>query len=299
MLRSASGASALGWAQDRTAWCFLAPAVLVYCVFLVYPMLSSLWISLFKWDGMSAEMKFVGGENYWRIFFEDEVSRKALWNNLLWTLAALVLPTSFGLGLALALDTKLKGVVIFRTIFYGPGVLPLVAVGLIWSWMYNPHFGAVNTILKMMDLRHLTRGWLSSYDTALAATFVTYLWSHVGFPMVLYLAGLQAIPRDLYEAASLDGATAWQRFRHVTLPGLKETHVIVLSLAVIHALKVFDLIYTMTYGGPGRETQVLGTWMYFQSFQYYNAGYGAAIAWVITAIILVIAIPYIRHMTKN
>ena len=117
--------------------------------------------------------------------------------------------------------------------------------------------------------------------------------------MVLYLAGLQSIPRELYEAATIDGAGAWQRFRHVTLPGLRETHVIVLSLAVIHALKVFDLIYTMTYGGPGRETQVLGTWMYFQSFQYYNAGYGAAIAWVITAIILVIAIPYIRRMTRN
>jgi len=278
---------------------FLAPALFFYCVFLVYPMLASLWISLFKWDGMSATKTFVGIDNYRRIFFEDEVSRKALWNNLVWTASALVLPTALGLVLALALDTKIKGIVFFRTIFYGPGVLPLVAVGLIWSWMYNPHFGAVNTALKMMDLRHLTRGWLSSYDTALAATFVTYLWSHVGFPMVLYLAGLQAIPRDLYEAAAMDGANAWQRFVHVTLPGLKETHVIVLSLAVIHALKVFDLIYTMTYGGPGRETQVLGTWMYFQTFQYYNAGYGAAIAWVICAIILVIAVPYIRHMTKT
>lgn len=293
------GAGAGFWSQTATAWAFLSPALFFYCVFLVYPMMESLWISLFKWDGMAATKAFVGLDNYRRVFFEDEVAQRALWNNLVWTLAALVFPTALGLALAMALDTKLKGVVVFRTIFYGPGVLPLVAVGLIWAWMYNPHFGAVNTVLKLMDMRHLTRGWLSRYETAFWATFITYLWSHVGFPMVLYLAGLQAIPKELYEAAEMDGAGAWRRFVHVTLPGLKEAHVIVLSLAVIHALKVFDLIYTMTYGGPGQSTQVLGTWMYFQSFQYYNAGYGAAIAWVISAIILVIAIPYIRHQTKN
>lgn len=298
-MMSMRSAAVGGWSQTTTAWAFLAPALFFYGVFLVYPMLDSLWISLFKWDGMSAEMSFIGLDNYRRLFFEDEVAQRALSNNLIWTLSALVIPTALGLAFALALDNKLKGVVVFRTIFYGPGVLPLVAVGLIWAWMYNPHFGAVNTVLKLMDLRHLTRGWLSRYETALWATFITYIWSHVGFPMVLYLAGLQAIPKELYEAAEMDGASAWQRFVYVTLPGLKEAHVIVLSLAVIHALKVFDLIYTMTYGGPGQSTQVLGTWMYFQSFQYYNAGYGAAIAWVICAIILIIAIPYIRHQTKN
>jgi raffinose/stachyose/melibiose transport system permease protein len=150
-----------------------------------------------------------------------------------------------------------------------------------------------------VGLGWLARGWLSEYETALAATFLTQVWSHVGFPMILYLAGLQAIPRDYYEAARLDGANAWQSFRHVTLPGLTETHVIVLSLAVIQSFKVFDIIYTMTYGGPGRSTQVLGTWMYFQTFQYYNAGYGAALAWVISLIVLVIAIPYIRRMSRN
>jgi raffinose/stachyose/melibiose transport system permease protein len=288
-----------GHAEILTPYLFLLPALFFYGVFLVYPMLWSLYVSLFQWDGLSADMTFVGLGNYGRILFEDEVALAALWNNVLWTVGTLVVPTGTGLALALALNRGLYGSVVFRTIFYSPSVLPLVAVGLIWSWMYNPHFGAVNLALKSVGLGWLARGWLSEYETALAATFLTQVWSHVGFPMILYLAGLQAIPRDYYEAARLDGANAWQSFRHVTLPGLTETHVIVLSLAVIQSFKVFDIIYTMTYGGPGRSTQVLGTWMYFQTFQYYNAGYGAALAWVISLIVLVIAIPYIRRMSRN
>jgi raffinose/stachyose/melibiose transport system permease protein len=286
-------------AQSLTPYLFLLPALFFYGVFLVYPMLWSLYVSLFQWDGLSRDMVFVGLGNYARILFEDEVAQGALWNNILWTVGTLVVPTGIGLALALALNRRLRGSVIFRTIFYSPAVLPLVVVGLIWSWMYNPHFGGVNLALKAVGLDWLARGWLSDYDTALAATFVTQVWSHAGFPMILYLAGLQAIPKEYYEAARLDGANAWQSFRHVTLPGLAETHVIVLSLAVIQSFKVFDIIYTMTYGGPGRSTQVLGTWMYFQTFQYYNAGYGAALAWLIAVIVLVIAIPYIRRMSHN
>ena len=282
-----------------TPFLFLLPALFFYVVFLVYPMLSSLYVSFFRWDGLSEDKIFVGLNNYMEIFTTDEVAIRSLWNNVLWTVGTLIVPTGIGLALALALNRGLYGTVVFRTIFYGPAVLPLVAVGLIWSWMYNPNFGMVNIVLKTVGLGWLSRGWLSDYDTALAATFVTQVWSHVGFPMILYLAGLQAIPKEYYEAAKLDGASAWDSFRHVTLPGLAETHIIVLSLAVIQAFKVFDIIYTMTYGGPGRSTQVLGTWMYFQTFQYYNVGYGAALAWVIALIVLVIAIPYIRRMSRS
>jgi len=278
---------------------FLAPAILIYSGFLVYPMLVSFYTSFFDWDGMAANMNFVGLKNYLDIFFNDEVARVALLNNIFWTLGCLVVPTGFGLLLALALNRGLKGTLALRTIFYAPAVLPLVAVGLIWSWMYNPNFGAINLILKSVGLRGLAGAWLSGYDTAFPSTFATYVWASVGFPMILYLAGLQSISREYYEAARIDGANGFQSFWHVTLPGLRESHVVVLSLAVIGGFKVFDLIYTMTYGGPGRVTQVLGTWMYFQSFQYYHAGYGAALAWLIAAIILVIAIPYIRRMSRD
>ena len=278
---------------------FLLPALSVYVLFLVVPALSTLWASLHDWDGLSAQWQFVGLNNYFQLLFDDAVARAALWNTVLWTLASLLLPTSLGLALALALDRRLPGTALLRTVFYCPGVLPMVAVGLIWSWMYNPHFGALNVLLRAVGLGVLTRGWLSDYATAFAAVFVTATWAGVGLPMVLYLAGLQGIPAEHHEAAKIDGASAWQDFRHVTMPGLVETHVVVLSLSVIGAVRAFDLIYTMTYGGPGRATQVLGTWMYFQTFQYYHVGYGAAIAWVIAALTLAVSIPYIRRMSRT
>jgi raffinose/stachyose/melibiose transport system permease protein len=285
--------------RKMAPWLFLAPALIIYTGFLVGPMLSTLYISFFDWDGLSAEMTFVGLANYIGILFEDEVSQMALRNNLLWTAGAVTIPTIIGLLLAVGLNQLTVVNKLMRTLYYMPAVLPLISVGLIWGWLYNPHFGAINVFLKSAGLGWLAGGWLSSYEMALPATFITYVWSHVGFPMMLYLAGLQSIPQEQYEAARIDGASRWHVFRYVTLPGLKETHVIVLSLAVINGFKVFDLIYTMTYGGPGRSTHVLGTWMYFQSFQYYEAGYGAAISWVIAAIVLVVAIPYIRRMSRD
>jgi raffinose/stachyose/melibiose transport system permease protein len=285
--------------RKLTPWLFLAPALFFYTGFLVGPMLFTLYTSFFQWDGLSADMIFVGLGNYMHILFEDEVSQLALRNNLWWTAGAVTIPTAIGLLLAIGLNSMSVVNKFMRTLYYMPAVLPLISVGLIWGWMYNPHFGAINVFLKGAGLGSLAGGWLSSYEMALPATFITYVWSHVGFPMMLYLAGLQAIPSEQYEAARIDGANRWHSFRYITLPGLAETHVIVLSLAVINGFRVFDLIYTMTYGGPGRSTHVLGTWMYFQTFQYYEAGYGAALAWVIAAIVLVMAIPYIRRMSRD
>ena len=148
----------------------------------------------------------------------------------------------------------------------------------IWGWLYNPDQGAVNEFLRLIGLDSLAQPWLGQNSTALAAVMVPAIWLRTGFPMLLYLAALQTIPRELYESARTDGATAWQQFRHVTFPNLRGAHYIVIALSVIESFKVFDLIYAMTYGGPGRATQVLGTWMYFQVFQYYHAGYGTAIA---------------------
>ncbi|MCC5973082.1 MAG: sugar ABC transporter permease [Rubellimicrobium sp.] len=298
--RSAAAERARRFAAIRP-WLFLAPALLVYGGFLVLPMLFTLYTSFYSWDGISplANMTWVGLENYVRAFTADTVARRAFVNNLFWTAGAVIIPTIIGLFLAIALNGVAAVNRALRTIYYAPAVLPLVAVGLIWGWMYNPNFGAVNLFLREIGLGHWAGGWLSSHTMALPATFITFVWSSVGFPMILYLAGLQTIPRELYEAARIDGASRWHCFRFITLPGLVETHVIVLSLAVINGFKVFDLIYTMTYGGPGRSTHVLGTWMYFQAFQFHNAGYGAALAWIIAAIVLVVAVPYIRRMSRS
>lgn len=279
-------------------WLFALPALVVYAVFLCWPAVQSLWLSFTSWDGLSAERPFVGLDNYVRIV-EDRTARLALVNNFLWAIVTIVVPVALGLALAVALHGSARAKPLLRTVFYMPAVLPLVAVATIWGWLFQPSGGAVNETLEMLGLGALAQPWLGQDSTALWAAMVPAIWVRTGFPMLLYLAALQTIPRELYESARTDGATAWQQFRHVTFPNLRGAHYIVIALSVIESFKVFDLIYAMTYGGPGRSTQVLGTWMYFNVFQYYEAGYGTAIAVVITLIALAVGIPYVRSQTRE
>jgi raffinose/stachyose/melibiose transport system permease protein len=197
------------------------------------------------------------------------------------------------------LNQRLPGTVIFRTCLYAPGVLPLVAVGVIWSWLYNPHFGFFNELLRAVGLDSLTQAWLGDPGTAVYWLLIASTWERVGFSMIFYLAGLQSIPQQLLEAAEIDGASGFKRFWYITLPLLREVHVIVLALQVIASFKTFDIIYTLTGGGPGRSTQVLATWMYFNAFQYHHKGLGAALAWVISAIAMGVTFPYIRIMSRR
>ncbi len=277
---------------------FMLPALVIYSVFVVYPMFDSLSISFTNWDGLSPTSSFVGFKNYQHIF-NDPVAITAFENNLSWTAVTLVVPTILGLLLALGLNRRFPGRTLYRSIFYAPGILPLVGVAGLWSWMYDPNVGLINTFLRTIHLGGLAQPWLGSPSLALPSVMAAAVWQSLGFPMVLYLAGLQSIPEEQFEAARVDGANAWQRFWHITLPWLTETHIIVVTLGVIGSFKVFDLIYAMTYGGPGQATQVLASWMYFNTFQFYHAGYGSALAWVIALISLVVTIPYLRVMTRR
>ena len=280
------------------AWGFAAPALLAYFAFLVYPALSSLWFSFTDWDGLSATYNVVGLQNY-RDMASDPVVAQAAVNNLVWAVVTVVVPVVLGLVLAVSLNGKVRGKPILRLIFYTPAVLPLVSVASIWGWLYNPQYGAINAFLRSAGLDSLAQPWLGQDSTALGATMVAAIWLRVGFPMLLYLAALQGIGQDLYEAATVDGASRWQRFWHITMPGLRPAHYVVIALSVIDSFKVFDLIYAMTYGGPGTATQVMGTWMYFNVFQYNQAGYGTAIAVVITVVAVAVSIPYVRSQTKE
>ena len=281
-----------------TPYLFLLPALVIYCIFLVYPMFDSLAISFTNWDGLAPTRKFVGLNNYRRIF-NDPVAVTAFQNNLEWTAVMVVVPTILGLLLALGVNRRFPGATIFRSIFYAPGILPLVGVAALWAWLYDPNVGLINTFLRNAGLGRLAQQWLGLPDTALPSVMAASVWQGIGFPMVLYLAGLQSIPDEQYEAARVDGAGTWQRFWYITLPWLKETHIIVITLGVIGSFKAFDLIYAMTYGGPGQATQVLASWMYFNTFQYYHAGYGSALAWAILILSLSVTIPYIRIITRR
>lgn len=277
---------------------FLLPALAIYVVFMIYPMIDSFIVSLYQWDGLSPEWTFIGLTNYIE-FFKDTVSLLVFKNTLIWTGFSLLVPVSLGLVLAVALNKAIPGRIAFRSIFYSPAILPLVSVGIIWAWIYNPMFGAVNEFLTLIGLPSLTHGWLAEPQTALYSVIVTAIWQSAGFPMLLFLAGLQGIPKELYEAAEIDGAGKFQCFGYITIPSLRETFIIVISLIVFNSLKVFDLVYIMTWGGPGYTTQVLGTWMYFNTFLYHHAGYGLAIAWIMTFIALLITFPYIRIMSRR
>ena len=280
------------------AWLFALPALAVYVVFLVYPSVTSLFFSLTDWDGLSPSYNIVGLQNYVDMT-KDPVIATALKNNAIWTVVTLSVPLVIGLALAILLNGKVRGKPILRLIFYTPAVLPLVSIASIWGWLYDPQYGAINEFLRLIGLGQLAQPWLGQDSTALAAIMVPAIWLRTGFPMLLYLAALQGISQEMYEAATVDGATKSQQFWHITMPSLKPAHYIVIALSLIDSFKVFDMIYAMTYGGPGTATQVMGTWMYVNVFQYYQAGYGTAIAVVVTVIAIVVSIPYVLSQTKE
>ena len=280
-------------------WAFLAPALVIYSIVVVYPMVYSAYLSLFRWDGVAPKKIFVGFQNYVTLLTRNEVFWVALKNNAIWLLAALLVPTSIGLGLALVLNSRFRGSHIFRSIFYFPAVLSLAVVGLIWTWIYHPDLGLANQLLDALGLKILRQNWLSDPQIAIYPVILAATWNAVGLPMLLFLAGLQTIPPEMHEAAKVEGAGPIRRFLYVTFPLLRETTLIVLAITSINALKAYDIVYAMTNGGPANRTQLLSTWMYFLTYNYNEVGLGTAIAVVLFSLTLIFAIPYIRMMTRK
>lgn len=276
---------------------FLAPAVLIYIAFLVAPMVTSFWYSLTNWSGAGAQ-HYVGLKNYTALF-SDPVTLGALKNTLLWAVVMVTVPTIAGLLIANLLRGKgwWKGPA--QAIVYLPAVLPMIGVAILWGWIYNPQFGFLNSLLSDVGLGSLSVDWLGSTTTVIPALLVAGVWVSVGFPVVLYTSGLGNIPSELYDSARVDGGGRWVLFRHITVPGLRQMHIIIIALEVIAALQVFAIVYALTAGGPGNVSQVLGTWMYYNIFSFHRVGYGSAIGWVLAAMALVVTIPYVLWMTRG
>ena len=278
---------------------FLLPAFILYAVYILYSIVNGLYMSFFRWDGASPTKVFVGLKNYIELFTADQVFMLALRNTAIWTVLNLIFPILLGLGLAVALNQNLKGRSVFRTLFYLPAVIAMIAVATMWEWMYNPSFGIINELLKWAHLETLILPWLGSPKTALYSVFAAYIWVATGPNMILFLAGLQGVPASLIEAAKVDGANVRQVFWHVTLPSIRRTLVIVLTLTIINSLKSFDLIYGMTFGGPAQSTQVLASWSYFQIFNYRYYGKGLAVAMVLLVITLLVIVPYLLWAARD
>ncbi|WP_407692783.1 carbohydrate ABC transporter permease [Rhizobium herbae] len=277
----------------------LAPALIVYLLFAVYPMIDVIRMSFSSWNGLSPQAKFVGVANYRAILTQDPVFWGALWNTLIWTTAAVIVPNLIAFGVALALNQNIPGRSSLRIIFYLPVIIASIAVATIWKWMYDPFFGLFNGLLTSWGLSGWIMDWLGDKKIALWSVFVAHLWQSVGFSMVLFLAGLQSVSTTLIEAARIDGAGRWGVFRYVTLPALVPTITVVIVLSLINSLKAFDIVYGMTGGGPAQSTQMLAMWAYTQSMQLGVFGRGAAVSVVLLLITLVVVIPYMRWMFKR
>ena len=220
----------------------------------------------------------------------DPAFWQALRNNLLWTLFSVTVPVAFGLLLAALLATReLPLRAPFRVVLFLPQVLALVVVGLIWSWMFNPYYGPINQTLRVIGLSALALPWLGDYLLALPALLVANAWHYYGFCMVIFLAAIQGIDESLYDAAKVDGAGAWQRFRFVTMPGLRHAFTVVVLIMMIDSFKVFDLVRVTTNGGPGESTLVLSLLLYKKVFFADDVGYGAAVAVVNTLLIITLS----------
>jgi ABC-type sugar transport system permease subunit len=252
---------------------------------------------LTKWDGLSDPI-FINFRNFERLF-GDPVFYVSLGNNLKWVISFITIPVVIGLALAMALNRAIPGSRFFKASFYSPMVLSLVVCGLIWSWMYHPADGLINSVLRAIGLGSLAQGWLSDKGLVMWAIIVVAIWRQVGYVMILYLAGLQGVDPGLVDASKVDGCTAWQTFRHVIFPLLAPVTVIVVVISVIDSLRAFDLVSVMTRGGPYNSSSVLANFMYIEAFNNYKMGYGASISVILFLISLVFIFVYLWRVLQT
>jgi multiple sugar transport system permease protein len=260
----------------------LVPTAIILGLFSIYPIVYSGYLSLIEWDGLSAEKPFVWFENYTRLWNAGSLGN-SIKVTLIYAAGVTAGSLAFGLLSAVLLNQAVRGLTIYRTIFFLPVVTATVAVAVVWKLLLDPGSGYVNVILR--DLGVIAPSWLRDPTWAMPAVILVGIWKRLGFNMVVYLAGLQAVPREVQEAAEVDGAGPFAVFRNITLPLLAPTTLLLAILSVIDAFLVFDQIYIMTGGGPIGTTEVLGLLLYRQAFEYFDLGGASAIGWVMFALI--------------
>jgi ABC-type sugar transport system permease subunit len=271
---------------------WVIPAFCVLFVFTHLPILLESVLGLFAANGLSPP-KFIGLQNYLEVLSDQDIWA-AIEHNVIYAIGTVAGKVTLSLLLAVLLNQRLIGRNIFRTVLFLPVVLSFVAIGLIWTLFFNFDHGILNETLKALSLQGLTHDWLGSADTALGAVIFVDIWKWTGFHLVIYLAGLQSIPKDLYEAALIDGANAWQRFWRITVPLLQPFTAINVLLASLGAFSVFDLVYVMTQGGPFNATNVAMLEIYLQAFQFNRLGYAGAMSLVLLVLVAVMSIVILR-----
>jgi raffinose/stachyose/melibiose transport system permease protein len=274
-------------AAHPALWLFPAPAVLLYTVFFVVPTIQGVLYSVTDWDGFSPTAQFVGLENFVTIFTGDDLFRDALGNNIKFMLVVVVFQTLLSLALAVFLVRNTKASVALRSIYFLPTILSSVSVAFIWKFVYDPNFGLINTVLGALGLERFQGAFLGNDNQAIYWVAITQVWFHVGQMMIIYIAGLQSIPTELYESARIDGASRWQQFRNVTLPMVAPATAIVMAYTTVQSFKAFDLILGLGGNPPKGSLDILSTRIY-AGFANSQFGYAAAESIVFMALIAVI-----------
>ncbi len=250
------------------------PAAIIFAGFYFVPFIANLRYSLTRWDRIT-EPEFVGFRNFINLLTNDDLFYKVLGNNLRFTFLVVLFQTLFSLIFAIFLVKNSRTNIALRTLFFFPTILSSVSVGMIWLFMYDPNFGAINLFFTRLGLEGFALNWLGSESSALYAITFTQVWFHTGQMMVIYIAGLQQIPQELYEAAEMDGASRWQQFRNVTWPMSIPTTIVVMAYTTIQSFRAFDLIFAMTQGGPNNSSNIFAVLIYQTVFSELRIGYAA------------------------
>lgn len=272
--------------QALAGYLFVAPAMVIFFVFTLLPVAIALYLSFTNYD-VFTKMDWIGAANYQDVF-QDELFWRALWNTSTYTVWSIPLAMALGLGLALLLNQKLRGLGLYRTIYYVPVVTSMVAVAMIWLQLFDPLYGVISNALESLGIKGID--WLGDPNLAMPSIIAVSVWKVIGWNMLIYLAGLQGIPDYLKEAAAIDGANRWQTFWKITLPLLQPTTFFIFVTSLIGAFQVFDVVYVMTGGGPANATTTLVHQIYNAAFKALDMGYAAAMSFVLFGIILVVSL---------
>lgn len=270
------------------AWLFISPTLAGFLIFFIGPLIAVVWYSLTEWNLLRQQAIFVGLDNYDNALFGNPDFWHVVRNSIVFAIGLVPLNMALALGLALALSRRFPGVVFFRTVFFAPVVTSAVAWAIVWKFLLQGEAGFINQMLAYVGIDG--PNWLREPNWAMAAVIVTRVIKMVGLNMILYIAALQAIPRDYDAAARLEGASNWQIFRMITWPLLGPTTLVIMVITTIGSFKVFDHIYLMTGGGPENGTLVLAFYIYQQGFQFFNVGYASALAMIMFVIVMVLTV---------
>lgn len=272
--------------REWSAYLFISPGLLLFSVFTFFAMILTLYLTFHRWSIIEPEKPFIGLDNYKRLV-EDESFRRAAINTIYFTGASVPFTMLIGLGIALLLNQPLWGRSIFRTIYFLPIVTPFVVVSIIWKWLYQPDYGLFNFYLLKTHLIDQPLLWLSEQNLAMPAVILMSIWGGIGYSMVIYLAGLQAVPQELYDAAAVDGAGAWAQLRYITIPMLRPTTLFLLIIGIIGSFQVFTQIFIMTSGGPVEHTTTMVYFIYKTAFINFDMGYASTLAYALFLMLLV------------